>query len=566
MNIRNTKNIFFSRLSTISVLVSIITLIIFQYHWVISSAEKDLSELYRNYTFRIFSAVSDNFSMLSTQEEKFDSFKEIKNEKELQEALVSKFNNLNSIDNNQCFKSISYIKNSRTDKSYIFYSSNSWKYHKSVPDELVNEIKGPSLIPDASDKDSVWIIFPGIKINNNRITIIYNFNILSFYRNKVEKSVSIINDNYNLKWYYNQTVENAVIWKDNYSYSPFRVLKNKIFSIDSPSLIEVPIHILMFNNKEKRTEKLLFEHRKDYSINNPFPSVYVDILYNGKTLRQSKEYMLTIQWLMSLLLLIGIAAAYFVILYQINKLKKLRIKEKEFVASVTHELRTPLTVIHSAADNIKSGIILPEKLEQYGNMISRQSDRLSSMIEGILLFSRLEGKAEKPPQLKALKISDISKNLKMYTQSIMDESGNTLEINFGSLPNKLISDRETIELILTNLITNSCKHAYQKNEAGLIRVRGHVQLPHSIIFTVEDDGCGIKKSEIKHIFEPFFRGDNSLNEQITGSGLGLFLSKKKANLLGASLKVKSPYERSDERIREGSSFILKIPYYKKEEE
>ncbi len=562
----NTKNNFFNRLSTISVFVSIIILIIFQYHWVISSAEKDLSELYRNYTFRIFSDISDNFSMLSTQGERLDNFKKIESEKEFQETFVSKFNKLNSIYNNKYFKSISYIKKSGTDKSYIFYSSNSWEYNKSIPVELVNEIKGPSLVPDASDKDSVWIIFPGIQINNNRITIIYNFDILSFYRNRVEKSLSIINDNYNLKWYYNQTVENAVIWKNNYSYSPFRVLKNKIFSIDSPNLIEVPIHILMFNNKEKRTEKLLFEHRKDNSINNPFPSVYVDILYNGKTIMQSKEYMLTIQWLMSLLLLIGIATAYFVILYQINKLKKLRIREKEFVASVTHELRTPLTVIHSAADNIKSGIILPERLEQYGNMISNQSDRLSSMIEGILLFSRLEGKAEKSPQQKTLKISDISKNLKMYTQSIMNETGNILKIDFGSLPDKLISDRETIELILTNLITNSCKHAYKRNEPGSIRVRGHIQLPHSIIFTVEDDGCGIKKSEIKHIFEPFFRGNNSLNEQITGSGLGLFLSKKKADLIGASLKVKSPYERLDERIREGSCFILKIPYYKTEEE
>jgi len=562
----NTKNNFFNRLSTISVFVSIIILIIFQYHWVISSAEKDLLELYRNYTFRIFSDISDNFSMLSIQGERLDNFKKIESEKEFQETFVSKFNKLNSIYNNKYFKSISYIKKSGTDKSYIFYSSNSWEYNKSIPVELVNEIKGPSLVPDASDKDSVWIIFPGIQINNNRITIIYNFDILSFYRNRVEKSLSIINDNYNLKWYYNQTVENAVIWKNNYSYSPFRVLKNKIFSIDSPNLIEVPIHILMFNNKEKRTEKLLFEHRKDNLINNSFPSVYVDILYNGKTIMQSKEYMFTIQWLMSLLLLIGIAAAYFVILYQINKLKKLRIREKEFVASVTHELRTPLTVIHSAADNIKSGIILPERLEQYGNMISNQSNRLSSMIEGILLFSRLEGKAEKSPQQKTLKISDISKNLKMYTQSIMDETGNILKIDFGSLPDKLISDRETIELILTNLITNSCKHAYKRNEPGSIRVRGHIQLPHSIIFTVEDDGCGIKKTEIKHIFEPFYRGNNSLKEQITGSGLGLFLSKKKADLIGASLKVKSPYERLDERIREGSCFILKIPYYKTEEE
>ena len=566
MNIRNTKNKLFSRFSTISVLVSIIILIMFQYHWVISSAEKDLSELYKNYTFRIFTAVSEEFSMFSTHGEKLDEFKEIESEGEFQEAFVSEFNKLNSTDNNQYFKSISYIKDSKGKKTYLFYSSGNWKYNKSIPVELIKNNRGPSLIPDASDKDRVWIIFPGIQINNTRITIIYNFDILSFYKNKVEKSLSFIDNNYKLKWYYNQTVENAVIWQDNYSYSPFRVLKNKIFSIDSPSLVEVPLHIILFNVRDKPREKIFFEPREDDSSNNPFPSVHVDILYNGKTLLQSKEDILTIQWLMSLLLLIGIAAAYFVILYQVNKLRKLRLREKEFVASVTHELRTPLTVIRSAADNISCGIISPERLKQYGDLISKQSGRLSTMIEGILLFSRLEGKAEESPQLKAMKISDIRKNLKMYTQSIMNESGKKLQIDFGSLPKELISDRETIELILTNLIANSCKHAYKKDSVGLIRVRGHVQLPNSIIFTVEDDGCGIKKSEIKHIFEPFFRGNKSLKEQIKGSGLGLFLSKKKTDLLGASLKVISPYERLDGKIREGSCFILKIPYYKSKEE
>jgi len=237
-----------------------------------------------------------------------------------------------------------------------------------------------------------------------RVTVIpqvmYNFDILSFYQNKVEKSVNIIDDSYELKWYYNQSFENAVSLKGGYSYSPFRVLKNKLLFIKSPWLIEVPLHLIIFNDNGNRRDKIFFEPRQDDPDKNPLPWVYIDILYNGKALLQSKEYILTIQWVMSLLLLMGIAAAYLIILYQVNKLKKLRLREKEFVASVTHELRTPLTVISSAADNIKSGIISTERIEEYGKLISDQSDRLASMIEGILLFSRLEGKAEDSPQLK----------------------------------------------------------------------------------------------------------------------------------------------------------------------
>jgi len=566
MQIRNIKNIFLSRISFFAVLVAVITLTIIQYHWVISSAENDLSEIYRSYTFRIFSAISEEFSIFPDPGEKQDYFNKIDGEENLQEALVSEFNKLNSSDDNQYFKSISYLQDSNGEKNYIRYSSNVWEYNQLIPVELLDERRGPSIISDTSDNGRIWIIFPGIRINGKTTTVMYNFDILSFYQNKVEKSVNIIDDSYELKWYYNQSFENAVSLKGGYSYSPFRVLKNKLLFIKSPWLIEVPLHLIIFNDNGNRRDKIFFEPRQDDPDKNPLPWVYIDILYNGKALLQSKEYILTIQWVMSLLLLMGIAAAYLIILYQVNKLKKLRLREKEFVASVTHELRTPLTVISSAADNIKSGIISTERIEEYGKLISDQSDRLASMIEGILLFSRLEGKAEDSPQLKSLESSDIIKNITMYTQSIINETGKKLQIDFGSLPNTLISDKETIELILINLITNSCKHAYSKGGKGLIRVKGHIQLPDTIIFTVEDDGCGIHKSEIKHIFEPFFRGNKSLQEQIKGSGLGLYLSKRKSELLGASLTIESPYERSDDKIRMGSRFLLKIPYISMDEE
>ena len=139
----------------------------------------------------------------------------------------------------------------------------------------------------------------------------------------------------------------------NYRYSPFRVLSNKLFSKKSAWLIEIPLHVVMFNDLEKQKEKIFFPPPQEDPKQNLSPSVYVDILYNGETLLQSKENMLKIQWLMSILLLLGIGTAYLIILYQVNKLQQLRLREKEFVASVSHELRTPLTVIHSAADNMK---------------------------------------------------------------------------------------------------------------------------------------------------------------------------------------------------------------------
>jgi signal transduction histidine kinase len=565
MIIWNKHNKLFSKISTIGVLLAVITLIIIQYHWVISSAENDLSELYRSYTYRIFSSISEEFSLFSDPGEIMDYFQKKDNEEELQEAVVSEFKRLNSNDGIQYIKSISYIRKINSENYYTLYSPKGWEYGKSIPEELFENNRRPALIPDINDKDRIWISIPINGINDSsELIIIFHFDIISFYKNKVEKSLNT--NNFELKWYYHQVSDSSIMSGHNYSYSPFRVLKNKFFSKESSWLIEIPLHVIMFNDFFKQREKTFFPSRQENPNNNPQPSVYVDILYNGKPFLQSKEYRLTIQWLLSLLLLTGIAAAYLIIIYQVNKLKQLRQREKEFVASVTHELRTPLTVITSAADNIKSGIISPEKIEQYVELIIDQSVRLSTMIEGILLFSRLEGKVEESPHLKPLKLSDIRKSIIMYTQSIIIDTGKNLQIDFGSLPDTLISDKETIELILTNLITNSCKHAYDKDDEGFIRVKGHIQLPNTIILTVEDDGYGIDKSEKKHIFEPFFRGSKSLKEQIKGSGLGLYLSFRKSELFGASLTIESPYERSDGKIRKGSRFMLTIPYQSIKEE
>jgi signal transduction histidine kinase len=174
--------------------------------------------------------------------------------------------------------------------------------------------------------------------------------------------------------------------------------------------------------------------------------------------------------------------------------------------------------------------------------------------------------SKQPPLIEEVLFQSIEEELKLFTKTIEKENGNTIIFNFQSLPDRAKTDRETIELILTNLISNSAKHAYKSGILGEIRVKAHIQFPNWLVFIVEDDGFGIEKSEIKHIFEPFYRGNKSFQDQIKGSGLGLYLSFRKAILLGGTLKVESPYERVDEKIRKGSRFTLKIPYVLANEE
>ncbi|RKX84578.1 MAG: hypothetical protein DRP58_07040 [Spirochaetes bacterium] len=556
---RALKSKIFSRFSLAAVMLALITLSIIQYHWLTSSAEKDLTELYRSFSYRIFSAISEEFSLFPLPGDRLNFLREANNEEELKEVIVNLYNKLKTTDN--YINSISYLKYSENKKHYMLYSEKGWDNKKTAPIELNFDRRGFSLIPDTTDKGQVWITIPIEPINENtRIYILFHFNILSFYKNKVEVSLSSMEDSYELRWHYDISGKRQIIDSKDYQYSPFRVLKNKLFSTESPWFIEIPLHVIIFNNRYNRMDKIFFEPKPEEENRRPSLSAYVDVYYNGKPLIQSKEYALTLRWLLSLLLILGIGTAYLVILYQINKLKQLSLREKEFVASITHELRTPLTVIHSAADNIKSGIISSERIEQYGQLITDQSIRLSSMIEGILLSSRLEGKAEKVPQLKTVSFSKLNNHLDIYAQSIMKDKIKHIKIDFGSLPDSAITDIYTLELILTNLIKNSWGHAYEPNKLGEIRIKGHLKLPELLIFIVEDDGFGIEKGEKKHIFQPFYRGSRSTENQIKGSGLGLYLSYRKARLIGGSLKLESPYPRIDGKVKKGCRFILKVPY------
>lgn len=520
-----------------------------------------MEELYRSFSYRIQATVSEKFSFFSFLGDRFEYLRNIKNEEELQIRIVDLYMaELSSFDK-RYVTSVAYTSSSEASGTYNVYSGNGWISSDAIPVEISGDLRRIALIPDKYDSGKVWIRTPMLPVNpEEQVVILFQFDILSFYKNEIEQSQLNNDSNYQLKWYYDLTGDISSLVDRDYRYSPIRIIREMLTSSQKPWLIEIPLQVIIFSEEENKMFKLSYNNDRPPRDVQQTPRVYVDVLSEGKSLIKARELDLTIQWLMSLLLLVGIGIAYIVMLSQINHLRKMRKREKEFVATVTHELRTPLTVINAAADNIKKGILSPERIKQYGQMITDQSMRLASMIEGILLFSRLEGKAEKTPQTQKVFFSEIYNHLSLFSRSLEKELNKAIKIDFSSLPAEAQSDRETIEMILTNLISNSAKHAYDFERKGEIRVNGHIQLPHTLIFTVEDDGTGIAKAEKKHIYEPFYRGEKSLKEQIKGSGLGLFLSLRKARLMGGSLRVNSPYERADGRMRNGCRFTLEIPY------
>jgi signal transduction histidine kinase len=226
--------------------------------------------------------------------------------------------------------------------------------------------------------------------------------------------------------------------------------------------------------------------------------------------------------------------------------------QMDFVTAVSHELRTPLTIIGSAADNIASGVVdsMPQ-LQEYGSVIGEQTNRLSGLVERVLLFAATRD-GQRRYVTQALRPSEIVDAVLASTEGLVRAAQFTVECDVPSDLPAIVGERIAVSQCLENLITNAIKYTRDERWIGIrARVvddgseRRHVQI------SVSDRGIGISAEDLPHIFEPFYRSASVRRAQIHGTGLGLALAKQVAESMGGALTVVSEPGR-------GSTFTLSL--------
>ncbi|QEN08213.1 HAMP domain-containing histidine kinase [Oceanispirochaeta crateris] len=263
-------------------------------------------------------------------------------------------------------------------------------------------------------------------------------------------------------------------------------------------------------------------------------------------------------WLLSNLVILGTALVFLLLMIQMKKLKRMRSRENEFVASMTHELRTPLTVIQSAADNLSIGIIAPEKVARYGQVMKDQVQRLSAMVEEILLFSSMEGNHQKQTSQIDLDMTALVDELKGRFAAWAEDKNIQISWNLEGFPESVTGYPDETKLILSNLIGNAMTHGCPAASSPL-RIKFRYLIAGKLRVIIEDEGPGIPPAEQKKIFDPFYRTLFTREHQIRGSGLGLFIARKKTELLGGTLRLESPYKKLSPEKQRGCRFVLDLP-------
>jgi signal transduction histidine kinase len=221
--------------------------------------------------------------------------------------------------------------------------------------------------------------------------------------------------------------------------------------------------------------------------------------------------------------------------------------KSDFVSNVSHELRTPLALIRLYAETLEMGRLkTPEKYHEYYQIIRKESERLSSLINNILDFSRIEA-GRKEYDFRETDMRELVCNTMESYRYQIEQQGFTLEENIDPVPPMKV-DREAVTRSLVNLVNNALKYSQDQKYIGvnLYRDNGSVKLE------VIDHGIGIPKMEQPKIFEKFYRVGDPLVHNTKGSGLGLSLVQHIVHAHGGAVQVESTPGR-------GSKFTISIP-------
>jgi len=271
----------------------------------------------------------------------------------------------------------------------------------------------------------------------------------------------------------------------------------------------------------------------------------------GQISRAARTLQLTLG-LIVLLFVAAIVSGGSLIAADVRRQMRLAQQKTDFVSNVSHELKTPLTSIRMFADLLAEKRV-PDEARQatYLRIIAAEASRLTRLINNVLDFARLERGVRVPPgEYRDCDLVDAVRDVAETCAPHLEAAGISFrsEIEAESLP--IRGDRDALAQIILNLVSNAEKYGGQD---VLVRVRRQ-ETPAGALGCVDvlDRGAGIPAKQVRTVFEPFHRLDDSLSSGIPGSGLGLTLARRMARAHGGDVTY-SP------RAGGGSCFTLTVP-------
>ncbi len=225
--------------------------------------------------------------------------------------------------------------------------------------------------------------------------------------------------------------------------------------------------------------------------------------------------------------------------------------KSQFLATMSHELRTPLNAIIGFSDALmhdpsRAGLT---KIAEYAASINEAGRHLLALINDILDVARIEAGRIDLSEDK-VDIARLAESCRRLMEPTARTTGAKLTLDLPDDLPLVRGDERRLRQILLNLVSNAVKFS---GSAGHVRISARVTEEETLKVIVSDNGIGISKEQLEHVFQPFTQLDSSLSRRFQGSGLGLYLSRALAVAHGGTLHLESPGEG------QGTTAVLTLP-------
>ena len=256
----------------------------------------------------------------------------------------------------------------------------------------------------------------------------------------------------------------------------------------------------------------------------------------------------------------GFISGLVCVLTDVTEQQKIDRERRNFVSNVSHELRTPLTSIKSYTEALVDGAWENKEIAPgFLKVIETETERMMRMITDLLNLSRMDqnrlGLEKEFINMNELVVHIVSRfEMVLQSEPYRDKNYRILtDITQRDLWVEL--DQDKITQVLDNIINNAIKYS---PDGGRIIVR-LMETHTDIIVSVSDEGLGISRKDIPHLFDRFYRVDKARSRAMGGSGLGLAIAQEVVQLHGGKIWVNSIENK-------GSTFFISLPYIPFEED
>ncbi len=314
---------------------------------------------------------------------------------------------------------------------------------------------------------------------------------------------------------------------------------------------------IVFGNLIHFSKDTLFAQVKDSTKEYKFPSLklnnsghYFTVYFPNlitKSINPADE--LGSPWILMLIVVSVVVMFFAFAINIIVKQKRLSEIKNDFINNMTHELKTPISTIALSSDMLMRGDFShdPEKLKRYAGIIYKENKRLENQVERVLNVAKMD-KDTLHLKKELFDMHDLIEEAKGNFEFNQAEHGGQISLDLQATEFNIQADPVHISNVVFNLLDNAIKYC---------EVKPHISIKtknekNGFVLEITDNGIGIKREDIKMIFDKFYRVPTGNLHNVKGFGLGLYYVKIIIEQHGGNIQVKSS-------VGKGTTFILWLP-------